>query len=246
MDCRVKTRLCMSLCLAMAMACGIAHAEKRTPAKTPAAAPAATPPAAPAPAATAGKPASEASDVMSEPVPPEVVASAAAAVAKLGDEVVLGHYQVAVDRMYPVWKKREAERMGGMDVLEKKLAGVGPAMVQMGISLISFKTQGQPRPYEVVPGTKVVKENGANVEKLVFTKWMVLVPTIRKIRIQREGVLKAAVIESTGFQVAISDKGKNDWTFIDGAGLKPSDLRGLFVTLPQNLELPPVEEHEAR
>jgi len=221
----------------MAMAGGIAQAEKRPPAKTPAK----TPPAAPADPAAA-----EASDVTSEPVPPEVVASATAAVAKLGDEVVLGHYQVAVDRMYPVWKKREAERMGGMEVLERKLAGVGATMVQMGISLISFKPQGQPRPYQVVPGTKVVKENGVNVEKLVFTKWMVLVPTIRKIRIQREGVLKAAVIESTGFQVAIADKGRNDWTFIDGAGLKPGDLRGLFVTLPQNLELPPVEEHESR
>ena len=224
------------------MACGVAQAEKRPPAKTPAK----TPAVAPVPAAEAGKSASEASDVSPEPVPPEVVASASAAVAKLGDEVVLGHYQVAVGRMYPVWKKREAERMGGMDVLERKLAGVGVTMVQMGISLISFKPQGQPRPYEVVPGTKVVKENGVNVEKLVFTKWMVLVPTIRKIRIQREGVLKAVVIESTGFQVAISDKGKNDWTFIDCAGLKPGDLRGLFVTLPQNLELPPVEEHESR
>ena len=163
----------------MAMVCGVAQAQKRTPAKTPAktppAAPAVTPPVVPAPGAPAGKPASEASDVTPEVVPPEVETSAVAAVTKLGDEVVLGHYQVAVDRMYPVWKKREAERMGGMDVLEKKLASVGVTMVQMGISLISFKPQGQPRVYEVVPGTKVVKGNGANVEKLVFTKWMVLV-----------------------------------------------------------------------
>ena len=111
--------------------------------------------------------------------------------AKLGDEVVLGRYQVAVERMYPLWKERAAKRMGGMDVLEKQLAGVGAQMVQQGISIISFKPQGQPRAYEVVPGTKVVKENGVSVSKLVYTKWMVLVPTVRKIRIQREGVLKA-------------------------------------------------------
>ena len=144
MDCRVKIRLCLLLSLAMAMVCGVAQAQKRTPAKTPAktppAAPAVTPPVVPAPGAPAGKPASEASDVTPEVVPPEVETSAVAAVTKLGDAVVLGHYQVAVDRMYPVWKKREAERMGGMDVLEKKLASVGVTMVQMGISLISFNS----------------------------------------------------------------------------------------------------------
>ncbi len=207
----------------MVMACGVAHAQK----------------------GTVGKPAEE-SEVTSEPVPPQVIAAASAAVAKLGDEVVLGRYQVAVERMYPLWKERAAKRMGGMDVLEKQLAGVGAQMVQQGISIISFKPQGPPRAYEVVPGTKVVKENGVSVSKLVYTKWMVLVPTVRKIRIQREGVLKAVVIESTGYQVAISDKGRNDWTFMDGADLKLNDLRGLFVTLPQNLELPPVEQRESR
>ena len=43
-------------------------------------------------------------EVVSEPVPPEVVASAVAAVAKLGEEVVMGRYKVAVDRMNPQWK----------------------------------------------------------------------------------------------------------------------------------------------
>ena len=46
--------------------------------------------------------------------------------------------------------------------------------------------------------------------------------------------------------MAVCDKGTNDWTFIDGAGLKVADLRGLFITLPQDLQLPPVEKREAR
>jgi hypothetical protein len=62
----------------------------------------------------------------------------------------------------------------------------------------------------------------------------------------REGEPRPLVIESTGYQVAISDKGENNWTFIDGAGLKPADLRGLFVTLPQDMELPPVGKREVR
>jgi hypothetical protein len=195
-----------------------------------------------------GKPKEPSSEgeVGTEPVPPQVVATAVAAVAKLGDEVVLGRYQMAVERMYPVWKERAAKRMGGMAALEKQLAGVAAQMVQQGISIISFKPQGQPRSYEVVPGIKAVKENGVSVEKPVFTKWLVMVPTVRKIRIMREGNPKPLVIESIGYQVAVSDKGKNDWTFMDGAELKLNDLRGLFGTLPQNLELPPVEQHESR
>jgi hypothetical protein len=98
----------------------------------------------------------------------------------------------------------------------------------------------------VSPGTKVIKENGKDVERLVFTKWLVLVPTVTTFRIMRQGEPKPLVIESTGYQVAISDKGKSDWTFIDGAGLTPADLRGIFITLPQDMELPPVGKREVR
>jgi hypothetical protein len=184
--------------------------------------------------------------VMAEPVPPSVVTSAVAAVTKLGDEVVLGRYQAAIERMNPVWKERTAARMGGMAALEKQLAGVAAQMVQQGISMISFKPQGQPRAYEVNPSGKLFKENGRDVERLVFTKWLVLVPTVTKFRIMREGEPRPLVIESIGYQVAISDKDKNDWTFIDGAGLKPADLRGIFITLPQDMELPPLGKREVQ
>lgn len=183
---------------------------------------------------------------MAEPVPPGVVASAVQAVAKLGEQVVLGRYQVAVERMNPVWKERTAARMGGMAELEKQLAGVAAQMVQQGISMISFKPQGQPRAYEVGPGKKVVRENGQDIERLVFTKWLVLVPTLTRFRVMQQGNPRPLIIESTGYQVAICDKGGNNWTFIDGAGLRPSDLRSLFVTLPQDMELPPLSKREVR
>jgi hypothetical protein len=44
--------------------------------------------------------------------------------------------------------------------------------------------------------------------------------------------------------VAIADKEDLNWTFIDGSGLTPADLRGLFITLPQDMELPPVGRRE--
>lgn len=181
----------------------------------------------------------------SSAAPSDVVASAVAAVESLGDEVVLGRFQVAVERMNPQWKERTANRMGGMEELEKQLAGVAKQMVQNGISMISFKPTGQPRSYEVGPGKKVEKVNGEDVEKLIFTKWLVLIPTVTKFRIMRQNE-KLVVIESTGFQVAISEKGKNDWTFIDGSGLTVNDLRGMYVTLPQDLQFPPLGKREAR
>lgn len=184
--------------------------------------------------------------VMAEPVPATLAPSAVAAVAKLGDEVVLGRYQAAIERMNPIWKERTAARMGGMAALEKQLAGVAAQMVQQGISMISFKPQGQPRVHEVSPGKRVFKENGQDIERLMFTKWLVLVPTVTKFRIIREGNPRPLVIESTGYQVAISDKDRIDWTFIDGAGLNPADLRGIFITLPQDIELPPVGKREVR
>ena len=109
-----------------------------------------------------------------------------------------------------------------------------------------IKPQGEPRAYEVVPGKKVVRENGKDVERMVYTKWMILVPTVTRYRIMQEGNPRALVIESTGFQVAISDKDKNDWTFIDGSGLKPGDLRGVFITLPRDMELPRIGRREIR
>lgn len=177
---------------------------------------------------------------MAAAAPPEVIASASAAVASLGAEVVLGHYQVAVDRMNPLWKKRTADRMGGMEKLEKQLKGVAQQMVQQGISMISFKPEGQPRSYEVGAGKTVSVVN----EEVVFNQWMVLIPTVTKFRITRPGQ-KTLIIESVGFQVAIADKGKDNWTFIDGSGLSVNDLRGLFLNLPQDMQLPPLEKREA-
>ena len=200
------------------------------------------PPLAPLPKIAAEVPRS----AVSSAAPADVVASAVAAVASLGEQVAMGRYEVAVQRMNPAWKERTAKRRGGMEQLEKQLSGVAKQMVQQGISIISFKPQGAARSYEVGPGRKVETVGGAEVESLVFHKWLVLVPTATKFRVIREGQTKPTLIDSVGFQVAISDKGQNNWTFIDGSGLTVNDLRGLFATLPQDLQFPPLEKRESR
>jgi len=180
--------------------------------------------------------------------PVEVTDAAVAAVKALGEQVVLGKHQVAFDSMYPEWKERAAKQAGGMEKLEAQLARVPKMMAQQGVQLISFKPQGMPSSYEVQLGKEEVVENGRKIEKAIYKKWLVLIPTVTEFRIaapaEKGGVPKFAVIQSTGFQAAISDKGKNDWTFIDGASLTVAELRRLFGTLPENMQLPPVKRKQ--
>jgi hypothetical protein len=185
-------------------------------------------------------------EIATEAIPPGVVASAVKAVSELGKEVVLGKFEVAIDRMYPVWKERTAKKVGGMEKLQQELDGVAKQMLQQGISITDFKPQGQPRAFEVFPGKKVEVIDGKNVETLRYTKWLVLVPTVTKFRALLKGDPLAVTIESTGFQVAITDKGEDDWTFIDGSAVTVNELRSLFITLPQDLELPPLEKRQIR
>jgi len=176
-------------------------------------------------------------------VPANVIASAVTAVTRLGEEVVRGNFRIAIDRMNPLWKDRTAKRMGGIVELERQLDGVAQQMVQQGITMISFRPEGPPRAFEVWPGKKVENLNGVEVESLIYTKWMVLVPTITRFRIIREGN-RQLIIDSVSYQVAICDKGKDEWSFIDGSNLTVNDLRSLFTNLPQDMTLPITEKRE--
>lgn len=170
--------------------------------------------------------------------PREATASAIAAVEALGKRVVLGNHKAAVDSMYPQWKKRMAKRYGGLEKLERQLEGIGEEMARNGVSIISFKTIGVPRVYEVWPG-KLPEGAGEDAEP-VFDKWMLLIPTLTQFRIMQGDPPESHVINSYGYQVAISDKARLDWTFINGSDVTVADLRSLFASLPANLELPPV------
>jgi hypothetical protein len=180
--------------------------------------------------------------------PPDVVASAWSAVEKLGLEVTRGNLQAAIDRMNPQWKERLTKQTpGGEEAIKKQSEGASKRLAQEGVSIVSSVPQGTPRSFEVGPGKRVEKVAGEpDVEVLIFTKWMVLVPTVTKYRLmlKGDGNLKPVYIEKTGYQVAVSDKGRNDWTFIDGSGLTVNALRRLYVTLPQDMVLPMISERQ--
>mgnify|MGYP001344851361 FL=1 len=148
--------------------------------------------------------------------------------------------------MNPQWKERLAAKVGGIEALDKQLSAVAGEMLSQGVKITEFKPQGRSRSFEVGPGKKVEIINGVNVEKLVYTKWLVLVPTVTRFEVLPEKATKPIVIESTGFQAAISDKGRNNWTFIDGSSLTLNELRKLYINLPADLELPPIDKREVR
>jgi hypothetical protein len=174
--------------------------------------------------------------------PPEVVDSAIQSVEELGRKVVLGEHKVAIDKMYPQWKERIAKRAGGLEKLEKDLDGIGAMMARNGLSIISFKTVGEPKSHEVWPG------KGSTEANPIYTKWLLLIPTVTQLRVMdRTGERpQTRTINSYGFQVAIADKADLDWTFINGSDVKVSDLRSMFTSLPANMELPPVRPEEVK
>ncbi len=171
--------------------------------------------------------------------PLEVVNSAITAANDMGRQIVLGKLQVTLDRMYPQWKDRLSKRMGGDQALEKQVDEALAEMMKQGTSIVSFKTHGFPKVYEVYPGKKVEVIDGKEVETMINTKWMLLIPTEVRYRVMQQQ--DVYVIESKGFQVAIADKDKLQWTFIDGAGVTVQDLRSLFISLPQDMVLPEIQ-----
>jgi len=169
----------------------------------------------------------------------DVVESARAAVAKLGTEVVAGRYGIALERMYPKWKERLAQSQGGMDKVNEGLAKAAVQMQQNGVTLLSSKPQGAVQAFEVSAGKKVENIGGKPVESLIYTKWLLLVPTVTQFKFIQQG--KTFTVDKNGFQVAISDKGRNDWTFIDGSTVTVNDLRSLFPNFPADTKLPSLE-----
>lgn len=192
--------------------------------------------------------------------PPEVKASAVAAVNAMGKEVVVGRFQVAIDRMYPAWKDSLAQAVGGHDKLTEQFAAVPRQMAQRGMAILSFQTELEPIAYEVDSGKEPLLDekgkpvldpaSGKPLEKMNFKKWLIVVPTATEFRLTAPAKagqapeIKVAINHS--FQIAISDKGKNDWTFIDGSGLRVSDLRRLFFTLPEKMILPEIKGEEKK
>jgi hypothetical protein len=170
----------------------------------------------------------------------DVVNRAITAVNDLGKQVVMGNHAAAYEQMYPQWKERVLSSLGSEEKLKEQIQKTTDQMREQGISMISFKTYGFPKVHEVYPGKKIETKNGNQVESLISTKWLILIPTETRYRIQAKA--DSIIMETKGFQIAIADKKTLDWKFIDGSGVKIQDLRSLFISLPADLELPEIKQ----
>lgn len=196
------------------------------------------------------------SEIEKEMVPDAAIASAVKAVDELGKAVVRGHYQTAFQQMNPKEKKLLARKEGGIEALEEKLKTVPARMKEQGVRILSFKPQGKPEAYAVEPVFIKPAEGGGNTEagevgerkgRWVYSQWLVLVPTVTRFEVSAPGedqADKKVIIESQSFQVAVSDRDKEEWTFIDGAGLTVGRLRQHYSVLPAKMELPKVQKRQ--
>lgn len=166
-------------------------------------------------------------------VPAEALTSAAAATEALGDEVLKTNYSYVFQRMHPRFKARAAKKAGGEEQLAVQLSKLPDRLKQQGITILSFEA-AQPE------SAFLIGE---------FKEWVVFVPTTKVYLVPDPQLGKNRRIESKGYQIAVSKVGANDWYFIDGANMAPSDLRSLFPSLPpelSKLNLPEVSQKEIK
>lgn len=174
----------------------------------------------------------------------EVRASAREAVQALGNEVLKSNFAYAVNRMYPRWKARQAKRLGSEEKLLAQFDKAGVQMQEAGIDITAFKAMEPLVFYRVWPvkrpGVEVVRsEQDVNYHRLAF------VPTKMTMRFLLEGQAPRTFVR-TSFQVVIAPEGTTDWTFIDGATIKVTDLRSMFPLLPKELVLPSRVDEEVK
>ena len=174
-------------------------------------------------------------------VPLQVMARARAAASKLMDKTVKGDFQEVVNQMNPAFVEAIARPFGGP---EKFKAGMLKMLKQMGGNGIAIQagiTKEPKTAMEVdwgaqdvwVNGKPVLDANGKPKREFAYRKWMVYVPTAMNVLIKNEdGQLEKW--QMTSFQIAISPKRNENWTFIDGATVKPIQLRKVFPFLPQD------------
>ncbi len=168
-------------------------------------------------------------------IPQLVLDKAELATRAMGQQVLEGNFRVALDRMYPRWKKRAAKKLaGGEGELARRLAEIPKEMTRQGISMLKYEVQKPTSAHEVVL-LRGEDRQGKAVQ--MYLEWLVFVPTRAEYRIIDPKTRLARKIETLGFQIALNKKGTPDWYFIDGRNCTITDLRSFFPGLPDNQKL---------
>ncbi len=187
-------------------------------------------------------------------VPMEVKQRAQAALQLVVDKTIRGDFKAALDSMNPKFVEVTSRPYGGPT---KYRAGLLKQMQDMGKNGVTFEaaiTQAADIAFEVdygfenqvIDGEAVTDENGKPVQIALYRSWMVFVPTVKDFQYldksKEPNVLRK--FRKWGFEVAISPKKNENWTFINGDNINALQLRRFFPFLPKEdkkLEFPKVD-----
>jgi len=187
-------------------------------------------------------------------VPPHVSASAKAAVQKLGDKIKVGDFMYGYNTMYDRYKKRQ-EKLHGKQELQNQILNAQNKMLKMGVTIESFNAEKPTGYFRVHPMIKPDVKAKLATGELKQTKpgdeyyhWMIIVPTTQIWKFLDKNGKPPRYLKREQYQIAIAAEtdlpGQEKWTFI--GSLKEQQLRSLFPSLPQNIELPLQQNSEIK
>jgi len=192
-------------------------------------------------------------------VPMAVMRRAQNATEKVVNQAVRGDNQAVIDAWHPGFVKSIARPFGGEKRFKAQMLKMMNQMGANGIAIQAAITQQPQTAFEVdygfqdvlVDGKPVPGDDGKPVQEAGYRAWMVYVPTVMDVFMRDQDakppVLKK--IRSHSFQIAISPKRNENWTFIDGGSVTPMQLREIFPFLPKNkkqLNFPKVKKEEIK
>lgn len=192
-------------------------------------------------------------------VPMEVKERAQNAVQKVVDETVRGNFQAALDSMNPGFVRVISRPYGGPAQYKAGLMRQMKEMGQNGLTFQAAITRKADIAFEVdygfedqiVNGEVVLGEDGEPRQVARYRSWMVFVPTVKDFQYLDRSTEPARLrkFRKWDFEVAISPKKDESWTFINGSSVNALQLRKLFKFLPKDdktFQFPEVKYEEVK
>lgn len=190
-------------------------------------------------------------------VPMEVKERAQNATQKVVDETVRGNFVAALDSMNPDYVKVISRAEGGPVKFKAKMLKMLKEMGQNGVTFQAAITRPADIAFEVdygfedylVNGEVVLGADGKPQQVANYRSWMVFVPVVKDILVMDPTTKKLRKFRQWDFEVAISPKKEENWTFINGSSINALELRKLFKFLPMDdkkFQFPEVKTEELK
>ena len=171
-------------------------------------------------------------------VPMEVQMRAKEAVQEMVNKTLQQDFVAVADKIYPDYlqllaraKRKTIAQVKAEEVAKLKAVGAS------GVTIDSMITLAPKNAFEVEYG--VEKGQGGSATEAGYRSWMVFIPTVLDFSAldNLADPPRMRSFRKWGFQVAISKKDQESWTFVDGDGVNALELRKLFKFLPQDDKL---------